>query len=273
MGAWELWGLDHTLESESAFFTSLPVVREGDAFARAMSFHWSSGGGLIQGLTQEAVEDTTEVLDLRAPVTVPEGHVVLVMGPRFAKSLNALGIALKPDWIRVQRDFCIFVTSAEDADQRRSSFAQQAHAILVEVLSRMLQERREGLLGRTSSQATLLSRRMAAHTIILNASFHDPFEIALLDLIHADLLGDGGITYSRLEGLYTRSLRVSVERLRMSVESRMSHLLRCVPAVRPTQSSVRREAWGPAPVEPVPESRVRPDRANVPEYVPNPFPR
>jgi hypothetical protein len=267
-----LWGIDHVLDDPKMFFECLPVFVDGETIIRALSFRWSRERGAVPFVDEEEALEHSEKLELREPLAVPEGHAVLVMGPVVAQQITGLGIELEPDWHTVQDGFRVAVLSYADIRQRRGRYAEHARGILIGELSEVLRKRER--LG--PSDATPLAR--TAHAVVMATAYFDRLEIAILDLIFADLLADGGATYSRLLVLHSAGLPMDVELLRKAVEGRMGNLIRSCP--RPHPAMALPSAAPPARVEP--DTREAPragvdvrtpatERRNVSERVPNPF--
>lgn len=253
MTNFELCGLDHTLEHTSVFFTCLPVLREGDKFARVLSFEWSAEQGIIRGLSQHDIEGMCERLSLASPVVVPEGYIVAVMGTVLAQNLAVLKVPLEADWTVVQSEFRVALVSPDEADRRRQIYAEEARGILTAELGRALRERAdEGYACEPTKRLSLTAK--AAHAVAMNVAYGDRLEIALLDLVFLDLIGDGGVKYQRSLGLYAARLQRSVEWLRMNVEARIAHLMR-------DKAKAPRRIERPRVIVPAPE---RPSRGSAP---------
>jgi hypothetical protein len=217
-----LWGIDHGLEGAERFFTCLPVMKDGETFTRALSFQWGDGRGVAPIADDADLRDSCEPLELAEEVEVPEGSVVLVMGPRFAHHLASLDVTLETDWHAVQDEFRVAVLSWDAAEQRRRAYAQRARAVLTSDLAEAF--RKEHAMLAAGRADAITPRTRAAQAIVLNTAFLEPFEVAVLDLLVSKLLGDGGTAYSRLLLLHATSLRLDVELIRKSVEARLSHL-------------------------------------------------
>jgi len=220
-----LWGIDRSFDDDASLFRCLPVMFNGAEHLHPTRSDWSWNDDLPAYDSEAEARECAQEVTPEVPVIVPEGAVVLVMGPAFAAHLQTIDGTLPPGEVRIQRGLRLWLASHNKVELLRAEFSKLARTRLEDALKRALRAREEG-------HAYTFAELHPAHAVLSNAALEDRQELAIFDLIVADLDPDGTARFSRTLALRSARLRKSQELLDQAMRAKMGSLLRNAPRER-----------------------------------------
>jgi hypothetical protein len=214
-----LWGIDRSFDDDASLFKCLPVMFDGHSYLHPTSYRWTYDDDLPAYASQGVAQEYAQHVEAQPAADVPDGTVALVMGPTFARHLQALNEPLPDGSLMVQGGVRLYLVPDGEAERLRNRFSDIAYKCLEHELGR-------SLLARSEHRQYEFARLNPAHTVIMSAGRRDRYERALLDLIVADLRPDGHARYSRSLALHSVDLRMSQHELGGAVGARIANHLR-----------------------------------------------
>ncbi|MEZ4294488.1 MAG: hypothetical protein R3B70_05900 [Polyangiaceae bacterium] len=224
-----LWGIDQGLDLSKRWTEALPIFEHQGALWRAMDYKWSTEDGAVRLEDEDDAHDSGTLLEVEEALEISPGQVVVVVGPDLLRALQSLEILPGAAWKEAQEGYHVCVASPRDSREMRRRAGQSAYPILCLELFRILRARDARLEGHNSLGMPLTPRASLSHLVMQGCLAHDPLELAVLDLLVAELRDDGGAGFTRGLAIHAVALGIQVGELAGLVGSRREVLIRNPP--------------------------------------------